>query len=220
MAEEMAVRQGRYPLDVSSYLASQNICRRMNAVYWNQIDEGNLIKCQLGNTGITSLRKGDFQGLDNLPSPYGIYLRNNDLSSLPEGIFQGLNNLETLGLHENNLDNPSSLVEKIFHGLNNLRYLSLSRNNLSSLPEDIFQDLNNLQTLWLYDNNLTCLPSLPNSLKEIRLGHLNISIIRTTINLPPCKPSKPFDETELTMGLLDSAPYAAMGSSPPRASSP
>ena len=165
--EELLIKRGKNPLDVSSYLASQNICRRMNAVYWNQIDEGNLIKCQLGNTGITSLRKGDFQGLDNLPSPYEIYLRNNDLSSLPEGIFQGLNNLQSLSL-----------------GV----------------------------------NNLTCLPSLPDSLKEIRLGDLKSIHNPNNHNLPPCKPSKPFDETELSMGFLDSAPYAAVGSSPPRAS--
>ncbi|MCY3538141.1 MAG: hypothetical protein F4X84_05510 [Synechococcus sp. SB0662_bin_45] len=109
------------------------------------------------------------------------------------------------------------LREDDFQDLNNLQELWLGLNGLGSLPEDIFQGLNNLQKLWLYDNNLTCLPSLPNSLEGLYLVD-NATNNLNNHNLPPCKPSKPFDETELSMGFLDSAPYAVVGSSPPRAS--
>ena len=133
---------------------------------------------------------------------------------LREDDFHDLNNLQELWLGLNGL---GSLPEDIFQGLNNLQKLWLYDNNLSNLPQGIFQDLNNLRALWLYGNNLTCLPSLPNSLEGLYLVD-NATNNLNNHNLPPCKPSKPFDETELSMGLLDSAPYAAVGSSPPRAS--
>ena len=99
------------------------------------------------------------------------------------------------------------------------RFCDLASEGITLLREGDFQGLNNLQHLWLYGNDLTCLPSLPNSLDRLYLvdgDHYTNNL--NDHNLPPCKPSKPFDETELSMGLLDSAPYAAVGFSPPRAS--
>jgi len=111
----------------------------------------------------------------------------------------------------------TSLREGDFQGLNNLLELNLDDNDLSSLPADLFQDLNNLQQVGLYGNDLTCLPRLPDSLLVLYLVHYVTNSLNDH-NLPPCKPSKPFDETELSMGLLDSAPFlAALGLGGPTA---
>jgi len=75
------------------------------------------------------------------------------------------------------------------------RVCDLSSEGITSPRKDFFQGLNNLQTLWLDDDNLTCLPSLPNSLEQLYLIDTTTNSVNDH-NLPPCKPSKPFDETE------------------------
>ena len=133
---------------------------------------------QVSNTGITSLKPGDFSGLTALEAlavfgnaqlsslPEGIFAgltalerlhlaENAQLSSLPEGIFAGLTALERLELESNEL---SSLPEGIFAGLAALEWLDLSSNELSSLPEGIFAGLAALELLELNSNELSSLP--------------------------------------------------------------
>ena len=130
----------------------------------------------LGSSGISSLKAGDFAGLTGLTQlflfntsvsslPAGIFdpltalealqLSNTGLSSLPAGVFDRLTALEYLYLGRNTL---SSLPDNIFDRLTALTLLQLGSNNLSSLPDGIFDELAALETLYLRTNNLSSLP--------------------------------------------------------------
>ena len=102
---------------------------------------------------ITSLKSGDFAGLDNLER---LYLNNNSLASLPEDLFDGLSSLSILWLSSNAL---TSLPEDVFDGLSSLKKLYLYDNSLSSLPEDLFDGPSSLGILFLYSNSLASLPA-------------------------------------------------------------
>jgi len=108
---------------------------------------------------------------------------------------------------------PSAQAENICQRMNSLSKdgprCVIQGRGITSLRKDDFQGLNNLEDIYLYGNNLTCLPSLPDSLKILRLishGSNNLN----DHNLPPCKPSKPFDETELGLSLPHSNLSPAM----------
>ena len=90
----------------------------------------------LNNTGITSLKSGDFSGLTYLRS---LLLKNNRLTTLPVDIFAGLVSLETLRVNANALQ---SLPRHVFAGLVRLNILDLEYNTLTTLPTGIFADLN------------------------------------------------------------------------------
>ena len=77
---------------------------------------------------ITSLKTGDFDGLNNLTE---LYLYGNELSTLPTGIFNNLTQLTKLWLWDNNL---STLPSGIFAGLTELTTLRLQGNAVDPLP--------------------------------------------------------------------------------------
>ena len=180
-------------LFLSPSIQAQNICQRLGTLS----DDGKSCFLMRGTIKDSdSLRKGDFQRLNNVETLY--MYGNSKLTSLPEGVFQGLNNLQTLWL---NLNNLSNLPKGVLQGLSNLQLLDLNANGLTRLPEGIFQDLNNLQWLNLNRNKLTCLPSLPDSLEKLHVnpeGNIDAPIHPNDHNLPPCKP---FDETELSLAV-------------------
>ena len=146
----------------------------------NQVTEAHLAaitSLDLGLKKITSLKAGDFDGLNNLTV---LYLPNNKLSTLPSGIFDNLTQLTRLLLGNNELSTLpsdifnnltqltrldlwsnefSTLPSGIFNNLTQLTDLSLRYNQLSTLPSGIFDDLTQLTWLWLGENELSTLPS-------------------------------------------------------------
>ena len=105
-------------------------------------------------SSLTTLKAGDFAGLNNLEK---LDLNSNRLSSLPAGIFDNLTSLEYLDLSYNY--NLSSLPDGIFNNLTSLKRLFLSYNKLSSLPADVFDNLTSVQRLYLIANELSSLPA-------------------------------------------------------------
>ena len=130
----------------------------------------------LADSGVGTLRAGDFLGLSGLEGLYlsdnglnglppGVFddlsnlaildLAVNDLTSLPANVFDGLDSLERLRLFSNDL---SELSADVFDGLDKLQNLVLSHNDLTELPPSVFDDLSNLTNLYMHDNDLSQLP--------------------------------------------------------------
>ena len=108
----------------------------------------------LDNSGIESIKAGDFEGLANLGL---LKLSGNRISALPPGVFDALNSLRSLALDGNRI---SALPAGFFDEFTDeLLYPALTGNEIQSLPEGIFDGLPNLNALWLDDNNLTSLPA-------------------------------------------------------------
>ena len=139
--------------------------------------DNRIWRLELGSSGITTLREGDFDWLGNL---LHLQLHSNHLTTLPEGVFRGLESVTRIELQHNDLanlpagvfDGPSSLQilylgsnqlstlpAGIFRGLSSLSYLSLGDNRLSTLPSRVFDGLSSLKSLGLSDNQLTTLPA-------------------------------------------------------------
>ena len=112
----------------------------------------NLLHLQLHSNQLTTLPEGVFRGLEN---PTRIELQHNDLTNLPAGVFNGLSSLKILYLYSNQL---STLPTGIFRGLSSLPSLSLGDNQLTTLPVGVFDGLDSLQSLFLHSNQLTTLP--------------------------------------------------------------
>ena len=109
----------------------------------------SLISLSLNDSGVTSLKTGDFDDLLLLTS---LSIAENGLTSLPVGIFSDdLTNLMYLELNDNEL---TSLPEGAFDNLTGLRTLNLKSNRLAELPEDIFNDLTSLTKLYLDSNSI------------------------------------------------------------------
>ena len=161
---------GRTPAVVLE-IAADEPCDRVTDEHLSQVTE-----LFVGNSGLNTLKAGDFAGLSNLEwlhlagnefteLPQGIFsglselkylsLEDNQFTELPEDMFQGLPNLEELWLRGNAFE---ALPDGLFAGLSNLRILSLESNRLTSLPPGLFDDLENLEELRLAANRLTTLP--------------------------------------------------------------
>ncbi len=131
----------------------------------------------LHDKGITSLKSGDFSGMNRLEF---LRLSKNGLSTLPAGVFDGLSAVRELSLETNDL---TSLPDGAFRGLTgplwikldnnefsafpgaalddlgpNLTGLYLGYNDIASLPADAFEDFEQLRTINLENNELTSLP--------------------------------------------------------------
>ncbi len=109
-----------------------------------------LVTLDLENSGITTLKSGDFAGLSRLTS---LSLRRNNLSELPDGVFDDLGELQALNLDINHL---SKLPDDVFDELSSLWHLNLGNNGLSELPDGVFDELSNLEQLYLgfrWENN-------------------------------------------------------------------
>ena len=146
----------------------------------------------LDDSGITSFKSGDFNGLIHLMRlnlsgnqltslPEGIFdknphlghlmLNDNLLTSLPEGIFDENPALDRLELSDNRL---TSLPEGFFDKNPGLARLHLSGNQLSSLPDSIFDGLYKLWGLDLSSNQLSSLPdSIFDNFSELFYLHLS-----------------------------------------------
>ncbi|MDE0075100.1 MAG: leucine-rich repeat protein [Gammaproteobacteria bacterium] len=109
-------------------------------------------RIDLGSSGITSLKPGDFAGLSSLRE---LTITDNPLTVLQDEMFAGLRSLETLWLFNNRL---ITLPRAAFFELSELTELRLTNNLLSSLEEGMFIGLATLQSLHLNGNRLTSLP--------------------------------------------------------------
>ena len=95
----------------------------------------DVVRLDLSDKSITSLKSGDFDGLHGLDV---LDLSDNSLVSLPAGIFDDLLLLRTLRLHDNSL---TTLPNGIFDQLFLLEEITLNDNQLTSLPEGLFEEL-------------------------------------------------------------------------------
>ena len=95
----------------------------------------DVVRLDLSDKSITSLKLGDFDGLHGLDV---LDLSDNSLVSLPAGIFDNLLLLRTLRLHDNSL---TTLPDGIFDQLFLLEEITLNDNQLTSLPEGLVQEL-------------------------------------------------------------------------------
>ena len=95
----------------------------------------DVVRLDLSDKSITSLKSGDFDGLHGLDV---LDLSDNSLVSLPAGIFDDLLLLRTLRLHDNSL---TTLPDGIFDQLFLLEEITLNDNQLTSLPEGLVQEL-------------------------------------------------------------------------------
>ena len=95
----------------------------------------DVVRLDLSDKSITSLKSGDFDGLHGLDV---LDLSDNSLVSLPAGIFDDLLLLRTLRLHDNSL---TTLPNGIFDQLFLLEEITINDNQLTSLPEGLFEEL-------------------------------------------------------------------------------
>ena len=167
-------RTSRVRNAILARLPGTNNCAEVTAYNLRSID-GEL---NLHGRGISSLKAGDFSGLNGLEF---LKLSGNGLSALPAGAFDGLSAVRELSLQTNDLN---SLPDGAFRGLTgplwinmdgneftafpgealddlgaNLTGLDLGFNDLSSLPDDAFEDFERLRTINLENNDLTSLPA-------------------------------------------------------------
>ena len=143
----------------------------------------------LENSGITTLKSGDFEGMSRL---FNIGLRRNNLGALPAGVFDDLGRLGVLYLDANHL---SELPAGVFDDLTNLSYLNLGQNGLSELPAGVFDELSNLVHLYLAFNNNPDPAMYPennldeNDLPAGRLGNLsklrNLNLSNNNLSVLP-----------------------------------
>ena len=144
--------------------ANRNTCSAVTE--FDLLEIGSL---DLSSKGITALRTGDFDGLDNLSE---LDLSNNRITSLPEGAFRDLTSLTWLSIGGNRLDH---LPKGVFPNLSNLENLDLSHNSLTALSADVFSGLTKLERLQLDQNEL---PSLPDGIFS-DLGQLRYLELRS-----------------------------------------
>ena len=107
-----------------------------------------LTTLELRDSGITSLKAGDF---DDLLTLRYLTLEDNGLTSLPDRVFDDLSDLHYLYLDGNRL---SSLPESVFDNLTQLNYLSLASNGIGELPDGVFDNLDKLTSLSLRHNEI------------------------------------------------------------------
>ena len=138
----------------------------------------SIIRMVLVDRGITSMLKGDLQGLDNLLEfrlrlnplqhlPVGVFEEQRELtyleisySSLTElapGVFKGLRNLIGLALYSNS--QLTGLPAGTFSDLEGLRLLNLDYAGFTALPVGVFDGLNNVEQIWMRGTPLAGLPS-------------------------------------------------------------
>ncbi len=154
-------------------LSGVNDCAAVTTANLRRIDG----EINLHDKGITSLKSGDFSGMNRLEF---LKLSGNELSTLPAGVFDGLSAVRELSLETNDL---VSLPDGAFRGLTgplwikldnnefsafpaealddlgpNLTGLYLGYSDLSSLPDDAFEGYEKLRTISLENNELTSLP--------------------------------------------------------------
>ena len=113
------------------------------------VEEDHLAKLTLldiADTGITSIKPGDFAGLTKVTR---LDLSFNSLTTLPDGVFEGLTALEELELANNQLRN---IEAGAFEGLQKLKKLRLLKNELSSFPFDELEQLPELTSLSISGN--------------------------------------------------------------------
>ena len=133
----------------------------------------------LSDSGIATLRKGDFAGMPNLRE---LSLGGAALSRLPAGLFDGLPALEHLSLSGTGV---AALPERVFGDLHGLRTLSLADNALAALPPGAFAGLRDLERLDLSGNRLESLP--PDvfaglwRLAELRLAGNALQVLDATV---------------------------------------
>ncbi len=141
-------------------------------------DLGQVAELDVSETGVTTLRPGDFDGLTSMKQ---VNLRDNQgLTALPATVFADASGVKDIDLHGAGLtalsdrqfaDMPNlrlldlsnnsltTLPVDVFDGSTNIRYIGLDENSLTTLPEDVFDGLSNLQWLDVNGNNITALPS-------------------------------------------------------------
>ncbi len=145
------------------------------------LDGANLLAnvrfLNLTGNQITSMERGDFDGLSNLRE---LWLHDNQITSVENGDFDGLNNVSILRLSENRItsiesgdfdglprltifglsDNQVTSIESgDFEGLDNLEVIRLNSNQITNIEQGGFDGIGKLRELWLADNRITSIES-------------------------------------------------------------
>ncbi|MGB4031137.1 MAG: leucine-rich repeat domain-containing protein, partial [Tenuifilaceae bacterium] len=106
---------------------------------------------QIIEKDITSLKPGDFEGLEGLKM---LNLEGNKLQSLDSSVFSGLTNLENLVLARN----PLIALQDELRVLTHLKRFDCSDCQLSEISTAAFGDNLELESVFLADNQLSQLP--------------------------------------------------------------
>jgi len=137
-----------YQVKVHLEALTEKPCQSITAQDLSGVSGGLLLE----SNAISSLQRGDFDGLFNLTE---LSLNKNYIKDLPEGVFDDLINLQSLDLSENQI---TSLPGDMFNELTSLTSLHFYTNPLESLPNSIFDKLTNLESLDFIDCSLEVLP--------------------------------------------------------------
>ncbi|CAG9826903.1 unnamed protein product [Diabrotica balteata] len=104
-----------------------------------------------------------------------LFLSNNKIKNLESGSFDRLSKLEELSLYNNLL---TTIVSGAFRDLHNLKILNLGANKITSIPNKAFVGLDNLEVINLSFNQLAEVPVHINTIKTLRVLHLNDNKLR------------------------------------------
>ncbi len=161
-ATDVCVRTAQVRDTIMAAISGVDACADVTEAHLSGIMDLNL-----RDANISSLQRGDFDGLTALES---LDLLGNQLSGLPAGLFSELPTLRRLELGINRL---VSVPEDAFSGLPLLERLNLGTNQLSGLPSGLFSGLSALKELYLDQNRLSDLPeAVFSGLSALRILHL------------------------------------------------
>ena len=135
-------KDAEHTITIASANISTGVCDRTSQVRDKLMQTTEISTCEqvtlghlagvtrldLAETGVTSLKQGDFRGLSNLQD---LLLSRNRLTELPDEVFNGLRNLEKLWLQDNSLrELPEGIFDDIVDTLEDLRIDSQLKSRL------------------------------------------------------------------------------------------
>jgi Leucine-rich repeat (LRR) protein len=111
----------------------------------------NLQELVLSHNGLTSLRSGCFDGIQDTLRYLGLHINNLDESSVGAIASERWDKLEQLNLGHNNI---KVIPSGLFYNMRSLAYLNIDSNWLTKIKSEDFQGLDSLQFLDASYNNL------------------------------------------------------------------
>lgn len=111
----------------------------------------NLQELVLSHNGLTSLRSGCFDGIQDTLRYLGLHINNLDESSVGSIASERWDKLEQLNLGHNNI---KVIPSGLFYNMRSLAYLNIDSNWLTKIKSEDFQGLDSLQFLDASYNNL------------------------------------------------------------------
>ena len=129
------------------------IVRQAGAEDCEAVNLLHVMRLELADAGIESLRDGDFAGLEMV---WDLDLSGNGLRELPVGLFGDLGRTHILNLDRNEL---ATLPGGLFEGVPRLWQLQLAHNRIAGLPAGVFDGLTRLSLLDLTGHRFSVVPT-------------------------------------------------------------